>query len=123
MRLLRTVAITAMALAQSAAAQTLPYGTYYCAMSSGGMLAHMGDIEIRDGYFRGPAFDGAWGDWYRMKVTRAGTIRWGGPLGGFESDASTVVSTQIKRDGPNPAFGILLQTANGTFLSVSCVPQ
>jgi hypothetical protein len=122
MRVPSVIVSLALILGAPVAAQTLPDTTYYCGVSSGGMIAHMGDIEIADGHYRGPAYDGAYGDWYRMKVTRAGTIVWGGPLGGFESEGSSVVSTQLKMDGTRPAFDILLQLASGNFLSISCVP-
>jgi hypothetical protein len=113
----------ALILAAPVAAQTLADTTYYCGVSSGGMVAHMGDIEIADGHYRGPAFDGAYGDWYRIKVTQDGTIVWGGPLGGFESEASRIVSTQLKGDPASPSFDVLLQLASGNFLSISCVPS
>jgi hypothetical protein len=87
------------------------------------MVYFMGDIELRDGFYRGPAFDGQFGDWYPMDTTPEGTINWRGPLGGFESDYSRVVSTAIKSDGGNPAFDVILQLQSGNFMGVSCVPK
>ena len=123
MRFLLTLGLMGVSLGSPVGAEVLPDGTYYCGVSSGGMVAHMGDIEVSDGFYRAPAYDGAYGDWYRMKVTQAGTIAWGGPLGGFESEESTIVSTQIKLDGTRAAFDVLLQLASGNFLSISCVPK
>ena len=105
------------------AAQTLPNGVYYCGKSTGGMVFFMGEIELQDGFYRGPAFDGQFGDWYPVEMTPEGTLNWRGPLGGFESDTSRVVSTQIKSDGGRPAFDVLLQMASGNFMSISCVPK
>jgi len=104
-------------------AQTLPNGVYYCGKSTGGMVFFMGEIELLDGFYRGPAFDGQFGEWYPVEITPEGTLNWRGPLGGFESDTSRVVSTQIKSDGGQPAFDVLLKMASGNFMSISCVPK
>ena len=105
------------------AGQALPNQIYSCGKSTGGMVFFMGDIELRDGFYRGPAYDGKFGDWYLMEITLAGTVNWGGPLPGFESDISRVASTQIKSDGGRPAFDVLLEMASGSFMSISCVPK
>lgn len=102
---------------------SLPNGTYYCGISNGGMVFFTGEIELKDGFFRGPAFDGHYGEWYPMETTPEGAVVWGGPLAGFETDSARVVSTAIKSDGGNPAFDVLLQMENGRFLSNSCVPK
>ena len=102
---------------------TLPNGVYSCGKSTGGMVFFMGEIELLDGSYRGPAYDGQFGEWYPMAITAEGTITWGGPLVGFEGDSSKVVSTAIKSDGGKPAFDVLLQLASGNFMSISCVPK
>ena len=105
------------------ATEMIPNGTYYCGKSTGGMVFFMGEIELRDGFYRGPAYDGQFGDWYPMETTTEGTINWRGPLGGFESDISRVASTAIKSDGGNPSFDVILQMASGNFMGISCVPK
>lgn len=106
-----------------ALAVTLPDGTYYCAMDSGSMLMHLGDIEISGNSYQGPAYDGNYEGRYPMEVTSDNTINWGGPLGGFEGDGMEVVSSVLKRDGTDIAFDIMIAMPSGNYSTVSCSPQ
>ncbi|HEV7251797.1 MAG TPA: hypothetical protein VGN97_01660 [Mesorhizobium sp.] len=116
---LAALALVGMA-GQGLAAQ-LEDGTYRCTL---GMNAHMGDIEISDGAFRGPAYDGDYGEAYPLEVTDAGTINWGGPLGGLSSGGNTVVSTVLKdAGGGRVGFDIMIQLESGNFSTVSCSPE
>ena len=107
-------------LSSAAAAANLPDATYRCEMYSGSMLMHLGDIEISGGSYRGPANDGNYGDPYPYELTDAGTINWGGPMGGFDSDGNQIVSTVLKRNGDAAAFDVTLQLKSGNFSTISC---
>lgn len=114
-------AIALMGMAGQALAAELADGTYRCTL---GMNAHMGDIEIENGMFRGPAYDGEYGEAYPIEVTEAGTINWGGPLGGLSSGGNTVVSTVLKdAGGGRVGFDITIQLESGNFSTVSCSPE
>jgi hypothetical protein len=102
-----------------AAGAELPDGVYYCSIS----MMHLGDIEISGDSYRGPAFDGKYTAEYPFEVTDAGTINWGGPLGGISSDGNTVVSTTLKNAGGGKiGFDIVIQNSRGNFQTVSCAP-
>jgi hypothetical protein len=122
---LKVSAILAAALFASAAeAAELPDGTYSCELYSGGMIMHLGEIEIAGNRYRGPAYDGAFEGSYDFEVTDAGTINWGGPLGGFDLDGQTVVSTVLTDAGGNrTGFDVTIQLESGNFSTVSCYPQ
>jgi hypothetical protein len=104
-------------------AVALPDGTYYCAMYSGSMLMHLGDIAISGDYYEGPAYDGNYEGAYPFEVTSDNTINWGGPLGGFEGDGMEVVSSVLKRDGTDIAFDIMIAMPSGNYSTVSCSPE
>ncbi len=104
----------------SAAGATLPDATYRCEMYSGNMLMHLGDIEVVGNTYRGPASDGDYGPAYKYKLTDAGTISWGGPMGGFDSGGNTIVSSVVKSGGDNLAFDIMMQLQSGNFSTLSC---
>jgi hypothetical protein len=106
--------------AMTASADNLLDATYRCEMYSGSTLMHLGDIEISGSTYRGPANDGNYGDAYDYELTDAGTINWGGPMGGFDSDGNTIVSTVLKQNGDRQAFDITMQLKSGNFMTVSC---
>ena len=107
----------------SAQAAELPDGLYRCEMYSGSMLMHLGDIEIAGSNYRGPASDGNYDGTFEFQLTDAGTINWGGPMGGFSSGGNTVVSTVLTGDAARPGFDIMIQLQSGNFSTVSCSPQ
>lgn len=99
------------------AAQTLADGAYTCTIGS----FVLGDIDIRSGSFSGPAYDGAFGEYYPFQVTN-GTIAWGGPLGGI-SAAGTIVSSVLKdAGGGQVGFDVMIRNPEGNFQQVSCSP-
>ena len=103
----------------ASAATLLPDGLYGCTISN----MFLGEIEISGGTYRGPAFDGNWGDSYPFEVTEQGTINWGGPLGGI-SAAGKVVSSVIGNAGGNRVgFDITIQNDRGNFQTISCLPN
>lgn len=109
----------AAAFVVEAAAVELADGVYGCTLSE----FYMGDILIEDGLFRGPAFDGNFEEAYPIEVTDAGTINWGGPLGGLSSDGNTVVSTVLKNALDSKiGFDITIQNWRGNFQTISCSP-
>ena len=122
--MLRVLGLTAMALAALAApalGAELADGTYRCTL---GINAHMGDMEISGNSFRGPAYDGDYGDAYPLEVTQAGTINWGGPLGGLSSGGNTVVATVLRdAGGGRVGYDITIQLESGNFSTVSCSPE
>ena len=107
----------------SASAAQLPDGVYRCQMYAGNMMMHLGDIEIVGNTYRGPAFDGAYEGSYDYELTDAGTINWGGPMGGFDSGGNTIVSSVLKRDGDRQAFDVTMQLESGNFSTVSRIPE
>jgi hypothetical protein len=107
----------------TASAAQLPDGVYRCQMYAGNMMMHLGDIEILGTTYRGPAFDGAYEGSYEYELTDAGTINWGGPMGGFDSGGNTIVSSVLKRDGDRAAFDVTMQLESGNFSTVSCSPE
>ncbi len=114
------VAVASPSLAWAAA---LPDGIYRCQMYSGSMLMHLGDIEVSGNVYRGPAYDAKWEGDFGYELTKAGTINWGGPMGGFDSGGNTIVSTVATRDGDRPAFDVTIQLESGNFSTVSCIPE
>ena len=106
-----------------ARAAELQDGTYRCEMYSGTMIMHLGDIEIEGTSYRGPANDGNYEDSYDFELTDAGTINWGGPMGGFDSGGNTIVSSVLTGDAERPGFDITIQLQSGNFSTVSCIPQ
>jgi len=102
-----------------AAAASLEDGSFTCYLGS--MV--LSQIELDAGMFRGPAFDGNFEGDYTFEVTGAGTIDWGGPLGGLSSDGNTVVSTVLKKAGDRIGFDITIQNARGNFQTISCYPD
>ena len=107
-------------VANPASAVELADGLYGCTLST----FYLGDILIEDGTFRGPAFDGNFGDAYPVEVTEGGTINWGGPLGGISSDGNTVVSTVLKNAlDSRIGFDIMIRNARGNFQTISCGPR
>jgi hypothetical protein len=126
--LMRNVSILSLivglaGIATPAMGAALPDGVYYCAMYSGTMLMHLGDIAISGNTYQGPAYDGNYEGSYTYEVTDGGTINWAGPLGGFDLDGNTVVSTVLKADGNNVAFDVMIQLESGNFSTVSCTPE
>jgi hypothetical protein len=112
--------MAAFATVGPAASAELPDGRYGCWISS--MM--LGQIEIEGGVYRGPAFDGKYEGDYPFALTEAGTINWGGPLGGMSSDGNTVVSTVLKDAGDGKiGFDITIQNNRGNFQTVSCAPD
>ena len=107
----------------AARAAELPDGLYRCEMYSGTMLMHLGDIEIEGSSYRGPGSDGNYDGTHPLEVTDAGTIDWGGPMGGFSSGGNTIVSTVLTGDSARPGFDISIQLKSGNFSTVSCSPQ
>jgi len=116
-------AAVAATFVTTASAAQLPDGVYRCQMYAGNMMMHLGDIEIVGNTYRGPAFDGAYEGSYEYKLTDAGTINWGGPMGGFDSGGNTIVSSVLKRDGDRAAFDVTMQLESGNFSTVSCIPE
>ena len=129
MRLKRSIlvlsigAALAAAFVTTASAAQLPDGVYRCQMYAGNMMMHLGDIEIAGNTYRGRAFDGAYEGSYDYELTEAGTINWGGPMGGFDSGGNTIVSSVLKRDGDREAFDVTMQLESGNFSTVSCTPE
>lgn len=125
MRLLPVSIIAASFIASSApsVAATLPDGTYRCQMYSGSMMMHLGDIAIAGNSYQGPAWDGNYEGTHEYELTDAGTINWGGPMGGFDSGGNTIVSTVLTLDGNRQAFDITMQLESGNFSTVSCSPE
>lgn len=121
MRVLRLCLTAAMAMcAGQAAAVELADGLYGCTLSS----YFLGDILIEGGTFRGPAFDGEFGDAYPFEITEGNTINWGGPLGGLSADGNQIVSTVLRNAGGGKiGFDITIQNARGNFQMVSCAPN
>jgi len=112
--------MAAFAFVGPAASAELPDGRYSCWISS--MM--LGQIEIEGGVYRGPAFDGKYEGDYPFELTEAGTINWGGPLGGMSSDGNTVVSTVLKDAGDGKiGFDITIQNSRGNFQTISCAPD
>lgn len=100
------------------AAQTLPDGLYGCYING----SFLGDIAIAGTTYAGPAFDGAFGDYYPF-TTASDTITWGGPLGGI-SAAGTIVSTVLTDAGNNRSgFDVMIQNPQGNFQMISCLPD
>jgi hypothetical protein len=114
-----SVATALLAAAGSSAAAELENGMYACTLGS----MTLGDIWIKDGTYVGPSFDE--GDpAYSFELTDAGTINWGGPMGGMDSDGNSVVSTVLKDAGGGKAgFDITLQTGTGNFDTSNCSPE
>ena len=106
-----------------ASAANLPDGTYICQLYSGGMMMNLGSIEISGSTYRGPAYDGNYEGSYPFELTDAGTINWGGPMGGFDSGGNTIVSTVLVKDGNQQAFDVTMQLESGNFTTVSCIPE
>lgn len=118
-RLLLAGSLLAASLA-TASAQQLEDGMFICTLGS--MM--LGQIEIADGMYRGPAFDGKFEDSYPIEVTEAGTINWDGPLGGLSSGGNKVVSTVLKNAGGGTiGFDITIQNERGNFQTISCSPD
>ena len=101
-------------------AAELPDGVYRCEMYSGSMLMHFGDIVISAGTYQGPAHGPDYGASHDYELTEAGTINWGGPMGGFDSGGNKIVSTILKRNGERAAFDVMIQLESGNFSTVSC---
>ena len=101
-------------------AATLPDGAYRCEMYAGMTLMHLGDIAISGNTYRGPAHDLTSAEAHEYELTDAGTINWGGPMGGFDSGGNTIVSTTLKDNGGSTAFDITMQLESGNFSTVSC---
>ena len=116
------LSVTPSAIVPANAAD-LPDGTYRCEMYSGGMTMHLGDIEIDGTSYRGPANDGNYEGTYEFELTDAGTINWGGPMGGFDSGGNTIVSSVLAGDNDRPGVDITMQLKSGNFSTVSCIPQ
>lgn len=120
---LSTAAALVATFVTTASAAQLPDGVYRCQMYAGTTTMHLGDIEILGNTYRGPAFDGAYEGSYEYELTDAGTINWGGPMGGFDSGGNTIVSSVLKRDGDRQAFDVTMQLESGNFSTVSCIPE
>lgn len=123
LRRLAFFALTLAVLPLAARAASLPDGTYVCQLYSGGMTMNLGSIEISGNSYRGPAYDGNYEGSYPLQVTDAGTINWGGPLGGFEGEGQKVVSSVLTKDGNNTALDVTIQMPSGNFTTVSCIPE
>ncbi|MDB5523038.1 MAG: hypothetical protein JWM58_801 [Rhizobium sp.] len=101
-------------------AAELPDGLYDCSISS----FRLGQIEISQGVYRGPAHDRNFEGDYPFEVTESGTINWGGPLGGISTGGNKVVSTEIKdAGGGRVGFDIMIQNERGNFQTISCSPE
>jgi len=109
--------LAALGPAPAPAAAALDDGAYGCTIS--GMF--LGAIAIRGDSYSGPAYDGKWEAFYPFEVTDAGTINWGGPLGGI-SEAGTVVSTVLRQSFDRIGFDIMIQNERGNFQTISCAP-
>ena len=107
-------------LATAAHSSELPDGVYRCEMYSGSMMMHLGDIVIAGSTYQGPANGPDYGSAYEYELTNSGTINWGGPMGGFDSDGNTIVSTVLKKNGDQVAFDVMMQLNSGNFSTVSC---
>lgn len=103
----------------SASAVELEDGLYNCTIGS----FFLGQIRIENNMFSGPAFDQKFGESYPFEVTDAGTINWGGPLGGITADGNTVVSTVLGKAGDQIGFDITIQNSRGNFQTISCSPE
>ncbi len=112
--------LTACLLAAPAmAAPQLKDGIFRCTISN----MHLGDMEIMGGSYRGPAYDGQWGESYSFEETPDGTINWGGPLGGI-SEAGKIVSTVLKDAGKGRVgYDVMIQNERGNFQTISCSPE
>lgn len=109
-----------IALSASASAVELPDGNYECWLSN--MM--LGVIQIEGDTYRGPAFDGNYEGDHTFELTDAGTINWGGPLGGMSTGGNTVTSTVLKdAGGGRVGFDVQIQNARGNFQTISCSPQ
>lgn len=123
LKLLAVVAASSL-IAVPASAAALPDGTYTCNLLSGTMLMHLGSIRITGNSYEGPAYDGNYEGQYGYEMTDAGTIHWGGPMGGFEGDGQTIVSSVMADAGNNQVgFDVIIRMPSGNFTAVSCVPE
>jgi hypothetical protein len=113
-------ALVPAAFALPASGAGLQDGIFDCYIGT----AFLGNIKIENGTFAGPAFDGNYEGSYPVEVTGAGTINWGGPLGGMSSGGNTVVASVLKDRGHGRiGFDITLQNGQGNFQSVGCDPE
>ncbi|MDB5507437.1 MAG: hypothetical protein JWR75_2075 [Devosia sp.] len=119
--LLSTAALLLLATPALAQLQTveLKDGRYNCTLGT----YYMGDIELEDGQYRGPAWDGKFEGDYPYELTEGGTINWDGPLGGLSSGGNTVVATVLGDVGGTVGFDITIQLENGNFSQVTCSPE
>jgi hypothetical protein len=113
------IAAALAAVAGSAAAQDLTAGLYGCYIGN----AFLGEIEIRAGQYRGPAYDQKFEDgWYPFELAGP-TINWGGPLGGISEAGSVDASVLKNAGGGKVGFDITIRNKDsGNFQTISCSP-
>lgn len=118
-----TVAVLAGALAlATAAAHAAPLmdGEYLCSLSP---TMQLGSIWIHGDSYVGPSRDPN-GEAHSFEVTDSGTINWGAPMGGMDTDGNHVVGTVIRDAGDGKTgFDIQFQTETGHMHVASCGPQ
>lgn len=106
-------------LTTTASAATLADGTYSCTIGT----AHLGDILIDKGEYAGPAYDGKYEQRYSFTVSDAGTIDWGGPLGGISAAGKIVSSVLTDAGGGRIGFDITIQNESANFQTINCSPE
>lgn len=98
---------------------SLPDGEYLCSLNP---TMQLGSIWIHGDSYIGPSRDPN-GPSHPFRLTSAGTIEWGAPMGGMDTDGNRVVGTVLRdaRDGRN-GFDIQFQTETGHMHIASCGP-
>lgn len=105
------------ALAQ---ALRLEDGEYSCSLSP---TMKLGSIWIRGDSYVGPSRDPN-DTPHPFEVTDSGTINWGAPLGGLDTDGNHVIGTVIHdAGGGKTGFDIQFQTETGNTHIASCGPE
>jgi hypothetical protein len=100
----------------------LPEGGYACSLWSGGMLMVMGMIEVKDGRYRGPGFDGKYpGGWHAYDLSPDGAVIWTGKLGALDTDGNQVVSSVLTTGDSGQTFiRVLVKTDTGSTQTADC---
>lgn len=112
------LALTTIAGATANAAQ-LKDGEYICRLNA---RMELGSVWIKGNSYVGPGRDRGAAS-HRFELTAAGTINWGAPMGGMDTDGNHVIGTVLKdAGGGRTGFDIQFQTQAGRTQIASCSP-
>lgn len=101
-------------------AANLADGEYLCSLSR---TMQLGSIWITGNSYVGPSRDPN-GEAHPYQLTESGTVNWGAPLGGMDTDGNRVLGTVLRDAGDGKiGFDIQFSTETGHTHVASCEPQ